>query len=165
LLRSRYAGSGVFTALNLYATRLQEFGSGFEGVLSASGQLASRALLIPQECGYGGNVFGRGFDDSEIVGDICALGSAELRYNANFGDAVPPVQFYGFADTGYVERRGTLLLGEVRSDTASSAGFGIRCRLNDNLAGWVEFAQPISRDVAQEGNRNGRVFFAITAGF
>ena len=86
LLRSRYAGSGVFTALNLNATRLQELGEGFEGALSASGQLASRALLTSQECGYGGSVFGRGFDDSEMVGDVCALGSAELRYNAGFAD-------------------------------------------------------------------------------
>ena len=54
LLRDRYAGSGVYTALNLNGTRLQELGDGFEGALSASGQLASRALLTSQECGYGG---------------------------------------------------------------------------------------------------------------
>ncbi len=167
LLRSRYAGSGIYTALNLNAARTEELGSGFEGALSASGQVASRALLTSQECGYGGGVFGRGFDDSEMVGDICALGSAELRYNVDVGNALPleTLQFYGFADTGFVDRRGKLLPGETRSDVAQSAGLGMRWRFNDNLSGWVEFAQPFSRDVAQEGNRHGRVFVAITGGF
>ena len=167
VLRSRYTGSGVFTALNVNGTRLQEFGYGFEGALSASGQLASRALLIPQECSYGGSVIGRGFDDSELVGDLCALGSGELRYNAGFASmlALQTVQFYGFADAGYVQSNGTLLPGELQSESAYSAGLGIRWRLNDNLSGWVEYAQPISRDIAMEGNRDGRVFVAITGGF
>ncbi len=167
LLRSRYAGSGVFTAMNLNATRLQELGAGFEGALSASGQLASRALLVSQECGYGGGVFGRGFDDSEMVGDVCALGSAELRYNADVGNTLPleALQLYGFADTGFTDRRGILLPGETRSDAAYSAGLGVRWRFNENLSGWVEYAQPISRDVAQEDNRRGHVFVAITGGF
>jgi hemolysin activation/secretion protein len=167
LLRSRYVGSGVYAALNLNAARIQELGAGFEGALSASSQLASRPLLSSQECGYGGGVFGRGFDDSEMVGDVCALGSAELRYNADVGDKLPfeTVQFYGFADTGFADRRGTLLPGEKRSDTAYSAGLGIRWRFNENLSGSVEYAQPLGHDVAQEGNRHGRVFMAITGGF
>jgi hemolysin activation/secretion protein len=166
-LRSRQVGSGVYTALNLNAARIQELGAGFEGALSASGQLASRALLSSQQCDYGGGVFGRGFDDSEMVGDVCALGSAELRYNVGVGDELPleTLQFYGFADTGFTDRRGNLLPGETRSDTAYSAGLGIRWRFNENLSGWLEFAQPLSRDVAQEGNRHGRVFMAITGGF
>ena len=167
LLRSRYAGSGVYTALNLNAARIEELGAGFEGALSATGQLASRSLLASQECGYGGGVFGRGFDDSEMVGDVCALGSAELRYNADVGSELPleALQFYGFADTGFTDRRGTLLPAERRSDAAYSAGVGIRWRFNENLSGWVEYAQPLSRDVAQEGNRHGRVFMAIAGGF
>ena len=167
LLRSRYAGSGAYTALNLNASRIEELGGGFEGVLSASGQLASRALLASQECGYGGGVFGRGFDDSEMVGDVCVLGSTELRYNADVGNTLPleTLQFYGFADTGFADRRGTLLPGERRNDMAYSAGLGLRWRFNENLSGWVEYAQPLSRDVAQQGNRHGRIFVAITGGF
>ena len=163
--RSRSAGSGVFTAVNLSATRLQELGSGFEGLLSATGQLSSHALLASQECGYGGNAFGRGFDDSEFIGDACVLGSAELRYNVSHVGPLEAVQLYGFGDAGYLERRGKLLPFETRSDTAYSAGAGLRWQLNEHLSGWVEFAQPISRDVAQEGNRNGRVFFAVTGSF
>ena len=164
-LRSRSAGSGVYTALNLNAMRLQELGSGFEGLLSGSGQLASRGLLGSQQCGYGGMQFGRGFDDSELVGDNCFMTSAELRYGFAGVPALNSLQVYGFGDAGYAERRGTLLPTERRSDTAYSAGLGLRWRFNDNLSGWVEFAQPISRDVALEGNRHGRVFFALTGGF
>lgn len=58
-----------------------------------------------------------------------------------------------------------LLPAERRSDTAQSAGVGLRRRFNDHLSGWIEFAQPFSRDVALEGNRHGRVFLAITGGF
>jgi hemolysin activation/secretion protein len=163
--RSRSAGSGVFTALNVSAARLQELGGGFEGVFSASGQWASHALLAPQECGYGGNVFGRGFDDSEIIGDYCLLGSAELRYNLGNVHPLAAIQLYGFGDGGVVERRGRLLPFERRSDAAYSAGVGVRWMLNEHLSGWAEFAQPISRDVAQEGNRKGRIFFAVTASF
>ena len=167
LLRSRYAGSGVYTSLNLSAARLQELGGDFEAALSASGQLSSRTLLTSQECGYGGSVFGRGFDDSEMVGDVCALGSAELRYNSPLCDklSLEMLQFYGFADAGYVDSRGILLSGERRSDAAYSAGLGFRWRLNENLSGWVEYAQPISHDVAQQGNRHGRLFLAVTGQF
>ena len=167
LLRSRYAGSGVYTALNLSAARLQELGGRFEGAFSASGQLATRTLLTSQECGYGGSVFGRGFDDSEMVGDVCALGSAELRYNSEWCDtlSLQMLQFYGFADAGYVDSRGILLPGELRSDAAYSAGLGFRWRLNENLSGWVEYAQPFSHDVAQQGDRRGRLFVSLTGQF
>ena len=62
-------------------------------------------------------------------------------------------------------RRGQLLPQERRSDSAASAGAGVRWRINDNLSGWAEYAQPLGRDVALENNRHGRVFVAISAGF
>jgi len=166
-LRSRYAGSGVYTALNLDAARLQTLGDGFEAALSASAQLASNPLLTSQECGYGGGVFGRGFDDSEMVGDVCALGSAELRYTSDWCRdlELEMLQFYGFADIGYVDSRGQLLPGEPRSENAYSTGVGMRWRLNENLSGWLEYAQPLSRDVAQLGNRHGRLFVSLTGQF
>ena len=167
LLRSRYAGSGIYTTMNLSAARLQELGGGFEGAFSASGQVSSRTLLTSQECGYGGNVFGRGFDDSEMVGDVCALGSAELRYNSDLCDtlSLQMMQFYGFADAGFVDSRGIVLSGERRSEAAYSAGLGFRWRLNENLSGWVEYAQPFSHDVTQQGDRRGRLFLAVTGQF
>jgi hemolysin activation/secretion protein len=167
LLRSRAAGSGVNTSLNLSAARLQELGYGFEGALSASGQLTSGPLLVSQECGYGGGVFGRGFDDSEMVGDVCALGSAELRYNTDLCRdlMLEMLQFYSFADMGFVDSRGNLLPGELRSETAYSVGVGFRWRLNENLSGWLEYAQPVSHDVVQLGNRHGRLFVSLTGEF
>lgn len=166
-LRSRASGSGVFTALNVTAMRLQRLSDEFDALASISGQLSSRGLLSSQQCGYGGMQFGRGFDDSEIVGDDCATASLELRYNAGFAGelGLQGLQFYGFGDGGYAMRRGQLLPQERRSDSAASAGAGVRWRINDNLSGWAEYAQPLGRDVALENNRHGRVFVAISAGF
>lgn len=164
-LRSRQAGSGVFTALNFNAMRLQDLGDGFEELASVSGQLSSRGLLSSQQCGYGGSQFGRGFDDSEIVGDDCVMASLELRYNADFGGALDRLQIYTFGDVGYAERRGTLLAAEKHDDSAFSTGIGLRWRISQGLSGWIEYAQPLSRDVALEGTRHGRVFVAITGAF
>jgi hypothetical protein len=48
---------------------------------------------------------------------------------------------------------------------ARGAGLGVRWRINDHLSGWIEYAQPFSRDVAMKGTRHARVFFAVTGGF
>ena len=161
-LRSRTAGSAIFTTLEVAAARQQTLGGGFELWGTAFGQIASRGLLSSRQCGYGGAAYGRGFDDSEIAGDNCAMAAAELRYGVNGVPVFQPIQIYVFGDTGYVLRRGALLPQETRSDTAYSAGVGVRWRLGSHLSGWVEYAQPLSRDVALEGNRHGRLFAALS---
>ena len=168
-LASRMTGSAAYTDLHVYAARQQRLGDTLELVLSGEGQFAGRALLSSEQCSYGGEVFGRGFDDSEIQGDSCLMGSAELRYAPPLPDWAKSnsvlLQIYAFADAGRTWKRGTLLSGEDRSDDAESIGGGVRVMFSAGLSGCVEFAQPIDRDVAQEGNRHGRVFASLNEDF
>lgn len=163
-LVSRLHGDAEYSALLLDAMRLQTLSDNLDLLLSFSGQISSRALLAPEQCGYGGATFGRGFDDSELQGDLCAMGSAELRYTPHWkpGPSVTLLQFYTFADGGAVQQRGALLYGEQRSQDAVSAGVGVRFGLASGLSGSLEFAQPFLRDVSQQGNRDGRIFAAIS---
>ena len=40
-------------------------------MVAAYGQYAGSPLLAPELCGYGGRVFGRAYDPSQLVGDSC----------------------------------------------------------------------------------------------
>jgi len=165
-LRSRASGSGDYLSVQATLGRLQELGGPFQLQLGAAGQVASRGLLSSEQCGYGGSAFGRGFDDYEIAGDHCLMGSAELRYTPD-GTALPGVglQFYGFADAGEVWQAGALLPGEERSETGRSIGLGLRLTLPAGFSSTLEFAQPLGRNVAQDDNRHGRLFFSIKKSF
>jgi hemolysin activation/secretion protein len=163
-LRSRISGSGVFTLLSANAARTQNLSDGFQLYGTVLGQASSRGLLTAEQCGYGGETFGRGFDASEIAGDDCAEAAVELRYNPS-GDYWDRAQFYAFGDAGEVWLNGTLLPGETRSSGAQSVGVGVRLDLSHGFSATAEYAQPLSRQVALEGNRNGRVFFSISKGF
>lgn len=162
-LRSRQSGSGQFTLVTANATRLQRLGRGFELYGAVMGQIASRDLLTAEQCGYGGALFGRGFDASEIAGDDCLEATAELRFTPRVG-ALPRLQLFAFADAGETWLNGALLLGEARSSDGQSAGVGLRLDLTHGVLATTEYAQPFSRDVALEGNRNGRFFFRISKG-
>jgi len=168
-LASRMTGSAAYTGLHVYAARQQRLGDALDVVLSGEGQFAGRALLSSEQCSYGGEAFGRGFDDSEIQGDSCLMGSAELRYTPPVPDWAKSnsylLQVFAFADAGGTWRKGTLLSGEDRSDHAESIGGGARVMFSIGLSGSVEFAQPIDRAVAQEGNRRGRVFVSLSETF
>ena len=166
LLRSRVSGSGRYVDVQFSVARLQDLGGDFQLNLAAYGQLASGGLLASEQCGYGGAVFGRAFDDYEIAGDHCLMGSAELRYSPAWGrgDGMT-TQIYTFSDTGIVWQATTPLPGEVRASTGSSVGLGLRSRLPSNISGSVEVDQPLGRVVAQEGNQDCRVFFSLSKAF
>ena len=54
-------------------------------------------------CGYGGRVFGRGFDPSQFVGDTCLELLGELRYDIPLElKGLTQAQLYGFADHGWL---------------------------------------------------------------
>lgn len=170
LLRSRQAGSGAFTSVNLDASRLQRLAETDAGTLdllaTASGQIASRGLLVPNQCGFGGAGFGRGFDNNEIVGDECVMGSIELRYSPLLGNRLGGVadglQLFAFADAGAARNIGALGAGDKRSDGGVSIGAGLRFRLMEHVALSVEYDKPLGHTVALEGNRDGRIFFQVT---
>jgi hemolysin activation/secretion protein len=139
---SRFFGRVDFTKFEATYARLQALGGGYSFFVAALAQYAATPLLFPEVCGYGGRVFGRAYDPSQLVADNCAEILGELRY-----DLPPPgpiwsqVQFYLYADHawlrsiapfnagfpvgGFVGPFGTVptTLGNVN---AASAGGGLR---------------------------------------
>src|SRR5229473_4729623 len=80
-LASRANGRVDFSKMELTLSRMQPLFSGFSVLLASYGQYAFTPLLVSELCGYGGRLFGRGFDPSQFVGDTCLEVLAELRYD------------------------------------------------------------------------------------
>lgn len=160
--KSRVDGDGSFVALAGDISRKQPLGRGFDLVVSAGAQIASRQLLSSEECGYGGAKFGRGFDNYAISGDSCVFGVAELRYGFSPSTKLK-LQPYIFYDAGSSWERGGLLPGELRQKTGQSIGGGLRIGLSPHVSGLFEVAKPLTRDIASEGDDDARVFFSVTA--
>jgi hemolysin activation/secretion protein len=100
-LASRAHGRVDFTKAELSLSRLQPLFDTFSVLLAAYGQYAFNPLLVSELCGYGGRVFGRGFDPSQFVSDTCFEWLAELRYDMPIQlKGVTQTQLYAFADHG-----------------------------------------------------------------
>ena len=135
---------------------------------SVFGQWTPDALLSSQECGYGGSQYGRGFDSSIITGDTCVKGALEVRYSLppdgfTQGLGLDYSQFYAFADAGQINNIDAPL-GTPTSDSASSAGLGVRLglgRMNFDVSASKPLGTPSSVAVDEEW----RGFFSFSAQF
>lgn len=161
--KSRADGSGVFFSAYGQASRTQPLLGTLEAYVAGGAQIASRPLLASEECGYGGGSFGRAFDNYEIAGENCVFGLAELRYTRAIGSGKTRAQPFVYYDAGSVWQIGALLPGEPRRETGQSVGGGVRFFIGDHLYADVEYSKPLTRDVALEGDDDGRVFFTIWA--
>jgi hemolysin activation/secretion protein len=162
---TRPDGRPQFTKLRLDASRLQKLAEDFDVLFSASGQVADGALVSAEEFGGGGARFGRAYDYSEITGDEGAAGAVELRYTfQNAFGVVPSLQLYAFADAATIWNEGSdpSVIAHAR---VSSSGLGLRAAPFAGVTASVEIAKPLSREVAQEGDRNPRAFFSLSVGW
>jgi hemolysin activation/secretion protein len=163
---SRAEARPDFTKFNLSASRLQNIVDAWDVYAATSGQLASGPLYSAEQFGYGGQAFGRAYDDSEITGDEGIAASAELRYSG-FGPwhGIQPIP-YQFYDTGAVWNGGQNPTTPYAA--GSSAGAGFRVLSEYGLSGNAGFAFPLTRRIANplEGNgKNPRYFLQISYGF
>src|SRR5439155_2927686 len=78
-LASRANGRVDFTKVEATATRLQPLFANFSILAAAYGQYAVNPLLASELCGYGGRVFGRAYDPSELLADRCLIALGEMR--------------------------------------------------------------------------------------
>lgn len=159
--KSRATGSGEFWRFNFETSWMQQVAGGLYLNLGFAGQVSGDSLLASEEFGIGGLDFGRAYDPSEITGDQGIAGRVEAFY------AVPPmsgaaVEPYVYYEGGRVQQRDPLPGEDVRA-TIESLGFGLRVSTVDGLSGSIEFAKPMNRIVAAEGDRDGRVFFSLSA--
>lgn len=162
--RSRANGRAEFTKGTLYAARLQSVARRWSLLLAGSAQYAGSSLLAPELFAVGGEQFGRGYDASELMGDHGAAMKLELRYtDASETDRVPTYTLYSFYDVGVVRRRAPL--GEPAQSSLASAGFGLRLAFDRGVSGFIEIAQPLTRQVTSRGNREARPYAGVAAKF
>lgn len=161
--KSRATGSGVFIRLNFEMSRVQPLAGGVYIQAAVAGQWSSDSLLASEEFGLGGSSFGRAFDPSEITGDKGLAGKVELFRTISL-DGVSSIEPYVFYEAGYV-RQIDPLPGESVRDNIAAAGVGVRIAANDNWAATLEYAQPFERDISSRSDRDGRLFFSISAAF
>ena len=155
---SRINGRVDFTKASLYAARLQALGGSWSALGALTVQQAFNPLLASELFAFGGDLFGRGYDAAELVGDSGEACKFELRYAGAVPQAgVGAYSMYGFFDAGRVRRRDPI--NEAASEHAASAGAGIRLTsTGSRWQGLLEVAKPLDHDVAAEGNRKVRFF-------
>lgn len=171
-LTSHFGAPPDFTKFNFELSRLQQIIPQWNILAGVTGQYAFERLLAAEQFGYGGENYGRAYDDSEFLGDNGVAGKLELQYTPSWGPgfmgqpSLPSaLQFYVYTDAGRVWDVGT---PGPSHESGASAGGGIRYSLTAYLSGYVEVSQPLSTPVlayAAEG-KNGKVprfFFSIAA--
>lgn len=164
---SRVGGHPNYSKVNVEVSRLQSLPYHFSVLASAAGQYAFNALLASEQFGYGGSVYGRAYDPSEIVGDRGVAARAEVRFDHALNyPALRNVQYYTFYDVGAITNINTR--NQVAQQSGSSTGLGARMVFSNHFLGSLEVAQPLTRSVAALSQLNGngrspRVFFSITA--
>ncbi len=171
-LKSRADGKPDYQKLTVNLSRKQELGyfspslSKFSVNAALMGQHSNAGLLSSEECGIGGQQFGRAYDSSEITGDSCLAASLELRFTPDTGGTpIKYAQFYGFYDGGTTTNETPLSATDPKTKSLTSAGFGVRFGLGQYLSGSIEAAKPLTRIVANKGNENARIFASLSVRF
>lgn len=159
---SRSDGHSQFTKLNGNAVRLQGITDNISMRVSIAGQWSADPLLSYEEFSLGGEGYGRGYDYGELTGEHGAAGSGEIRYGSEMNwPWLSEYQLYGFYDVGAVWNKASG--DDLTMDHLSSAGAGLRLRLNDYVRTRFEAAKPLDRRVSTTGDRDWRFFFSAVA--
>jgi hemolysin activation/secretion protein len=154
---SRPAGRVDFTKLEVFVSRIQPLPARFSAQIAGYGQYGFTPLLSPEQCSYGGRVFGRAYDPSDLLGDSCLMGFVELRYDLPTGAALAPsTQLYTYVDKGYRYIK-SAPVGLDATATAASAGAGVRLNWQNHVNVDLSAAKAI------EGFRNDWRFFLIAS--
>ena len=174
-LASRINGRVDFSKMELTVSRLQPLPlPAFSALIAAYGQYAMTPLLVSEMCGYGGRLFGRGFDPSQFISDSCFEALFELRYDIPVElKSLTQAQLYGFFDHGWLHNLAPVP-GTFTSVDAASFGGGLRLGwLNavtaDLTVTQVAQGQGLQGTTALPGvlsagpRRNTRFFFILSA--
>ncbi|MHB1948148.1 MAG: ShlB/FhaC/HecB family hemolysin secretion/activation protein [Gammaproteobacteria bacterium] len=166
-LQSRPRGQTAFSKFNFTGSRLQGIKGRFSAYLSTQAQYAFNSQLATQQYSYGGAVYGRGYDPSEIVGDRGLAAKFELRMDTSPElRFLQTMQFYLFYDAGIVWNISNV--GQPPKLSANSTGGGARITLIPQVSGEFFIAKPLTRQVAtlvaiDQNGTQARVFFQLTA--
>lgn len=162
---TRPGAEPAFTKFTGEAQRLQRVVDDVNLLLAARGQVSANPLLASEEFGVGGPTFGRAFDPSEIIGDDGVAGKVELQWTRPYQwDLVQDYQVYSFFDIGRIWNQDATT-SSLKSDTISSAGFGMRADVVDNVQAGLAVAWPLNRDVETQQDRDPRLYFNVSRNF
>ena len=156
---TRGQGDPQFKKITADVQRLQRVSSDVNLLVAATGQWSPDPLLSSEEFGVGGVGFGRGFDSSEIIGEV-ELQWDEPHKFSMFED----YQLFGFYDTGRIWNKDATANSQ-KTDTVSSTGFGLRADFINNINGDFFVAFPLNRDVQTQGDQDPRLYFSVRKGF
>ena len=148
--KSRQGGRGDYTKLNLDFSRLQYLPGNFSFLVMTEGQYSFHELLSAEEFGVGGSQLGRGYDQSEVVGEHGIAAAFELRHQNSWLKYIDQMQFYTFFDTGKVWNVSggkTIDTDQTRTAYLSSCGLGVRFYFRKNFIGKMELAKPINKSI------------------
>ncbi|MBF0189110.1 MAG: ShlB/FhaC/HecB family hemolysin secretion/activation protein, partial [Magnetococcales bacterium] len=166
-LKSRSDAERDFSKFLITASRTQELWANWSAYLGIQGQVALNGLSSSEECGFGGESYGRAYDSSEITGDNCIMGSLELRYlfrPESKDSLLKYAQLIGYYDLGQTTQR-TVLNTQAKANSASSASIGLRLGFDHNVTAFGEVAKPLTRDASEQGDDDVRVFGKISVSF
>lgn len=165
MMLSRADGRVDFTKAVLYAARLQSITTRFSALAALNAQYAWCDLLSSELFSFGGEQFGRGYDPSEMVGDDGIAGKLELRFTDSLPIGMSNVYtLYGFYDIGLVYQRSPGS-GLDHSESAASAGAGLKLGLGQYISCYTELAKPLTHDVYAEDNRHARLYGGVSIRF
>lgn len=166
-LKTRTGGQNNFTKATLNLSRNQSFDNGMALQVSAMGQWSRDELLSSEECGVGGEQFGRAYDSSEIIGEHCVAASIELSHTPKIKlPILTYIQPYGFYDIGGIWNKNAAA-GTDKKASLASTGLGLRFGAGDNVSGSFEVSKPLTRPISAEGNDgdNLQIYFRLTTRF
>lgn len=139
---SRAAADPEFSKGEFTYGRLQDINDKWSFLTYLSAQASSYSLYTAEEFGYGGQALGRAFDNSQLLGDYGFAASVELKYKLkSYSESGRNNELYAFYDLGKIWNNDIDNPGYV---SGSSAGFGIRKYLRNNISLNTGVAFPIS---------------------
>lgn len=153
-----------FQKYTVYLARLQSIAEHWSMLSAINGQYAVDNLFTSEQFGFGGALFGKAYDNSELIGDSGAAFKIELRYLSGGNQVLTSYEPYAFYDVGYTENRTKEPSSEGRA-SAASTGLGVRFNLFKSWSGYIEAAKPLTRDTNNGQDRNPRGFAALTFNF
>jgi hemolysin activation/secretion protein len=156
---SRAGAKPDFTKEVFTFSRWQDMGQDVNLMFSAMAQRAPNVLYSSEEIGYGGQVYGRAYDTSELTGNQGVMAMMELRYDgiAPFGEIHS--EPYIFYDIGEVWNTAA---GQPTNISAASGGIGLRLTSDWHVSADFTAAQPLTRPQSApiDGSANSPRFLA-----
>ncbi|MFT6319093.1 MAG: hemolysin activation/secretion protein [Granulosicoccus sp.] len=140
---SRQKVNPDYNKIEFRLNRFQNFGRSWSTTLSSEMQFASGRLYSSGRMAYGGQSFGRAFDNSEVTGDNGIIMGTEIRYLSIPKISLPILKRTSLIPYAYYDIGRLWDVGE-NAQILSSIGEGFRVESNFGLGANFLIANPIS---------------------